>query len=171
MSEQESDVFHVPGPTMGTPAAFMGTSLLTTEGTRNRLTNGQRYKLTKWVEDNLGMFRSSGMSSEAAAALATKAMGFEVSKSNILSLAGSGKEAIFPHKWPNNPDLGGGEGNHTPRKIALIAVVLNELVHRVDQNMLDSLGIRQMWEELISGCPVPTNTPTQTVASPQEGAC
>jgi hypothetical protein len=170
MSEQESGVFTVPGGSTDALDFRTGARLLPAEGTRNRLTNPQRYKLTRWVEDNLEMFKSSGISSDAAAERATKAVGFEVSKSNILSLAGSGKDCIFQHKWPNNPELGGGENNHTPRKLALVAVVLNEVVRRVDPSMLDTLGIRLMWEELMTGCPVPT-IPQVVAESSQEGSC
>ena len=127
---------------------------------RNRLSSLERYKLTQWVEKNLARFAAEGISAQIAADQAAEALGFTITARNILSLAGSNKEAMFEHRWPSNGlQAGGGpEGGHVGRRLQVVVAVLGRVVEQLQNEGCPDLlpeDLQQLWSELKAQCPVP----------------
>lgn len=127
---------------------------------RNRLTGAQRYKLTRWLEENLARFTEKRVSSADAATEATNTLGFTVTQRNVLSLAGSSKEAILTHSWPAGAEFGSEGGtNHMPRRLAVVVGVLDAVVRKTGTNLGE---LAPIFDELITEANLPARAPMQT---------
>jgi hypothetical protein len=128
-------------------AVQTSTAALDNNAQRNRLDRRQTYNLTQLLEKKLPEFAANMTTSNQAAEILTKELGFTVNQRNVLGLAGMSQEAIFKHQWPNNLAPGSGQ-NHAPRSIQLLTHVLDMLVRQTGLELDDQT--RRLWDQMVA---------------------
>ncbi|MDQ5979148.1 MAG: hypothetical protein QG602_2122 [Verrucomicrobiota bacterium] len=74
----------------------------TTPTKMNRLTFEQMRRLHDWLERNIRIVAERGAHAHEAAAQATAALGFVVTRANVLNIAGNKPECSIQHRWPGH---------------------------------------------------------------------
>lgn len=74
----------------------------TTPTKMNRLPFEQMRKLHGWLESNIKILSERGTHAHEAAAQATAALGFVVTRANVTSIAGAGAACSIQHRWPGH---------------------------------------------------------------------
>lgn len=139
---------------------------------RNRLSSAQRYRITKYLEENQPRITEERLNGAQVAAEVSEKLGLQVNRDNIMTIMGGSKECIIAHKWPmGTGDVPGREG-HMNRRLAVLVQFVKCIAEQMDPKIQIPEHLDKMFEQLCQEAAVPEAPPEQPVEgdAPEEGS-